>query len=186
MPAADTKPGLQMGETWPAADVPMKGVDGVSILLSEQMGSKGTLVVFICNHCPWSRAWEARITALGNEYLGQGVQSIAINSSNPAAYPDNAYPEMQDRAESVQMKFPYVVDEGAVVARAFGVQKTPEAYVFDAEGKLVYHGAVDDNPNDEAAVTKHYLKDALEALVKGHEVPISETGTLGCSLGLGS
>lgn len=179
-------PGLTMGQTWPASDVPMMGVDGTSVMLSEQLGAKGTMVVFLCNHCPWSRAWEGRITALGNEYLDQGVQSVAINSSNPAAYPEDAYPEMQDRAESVQMKFPYVVDEGAVVARAFGVQKTPEAFVFNGMGELVYHGAVDDNPNDPSAATKHYLRDALDAVVTGKNVPVAETGTLGCSLGLGS
>jgi hypothetical protein len=80
------------------------------------------------------------------------------------------------------MRFPYVVDATSNVARAFGATKTPEAFLFDKEGKLVYHGAIDDNGQEPAKVEKNYLKDALEAVLSGGEIAVKETKSIGCSI----
>jgi hypothetical protein len=93
---------------------------------------------------------------------------------------------MQARAKSVGYKFPYVVDAASEVGRAFGATRTPEAFLFDARGKLVYHGAVDDNAHEEDAVQHHWLDDAVVAVAGGKAVPVSESKALGCSIKLRS
>ena len=103
------------------------------------------LVVFTCNACPYAKAWEERIVALGNEYRAQGIGAIAINANDPAIVAGDSYDGMQEVAKERNLQFPYVVDAGSQVARAFGATRTPEAFLFDAEGKLVYHGTIDDN-----------------------------------------
>jgi peroxiredoxin len=89
---------------------------------------------------------------------------------------------MQQRAKEAGMKFPYVVDATSSVAKAFGATRTPEAFLFDKNGKLVYHGAVDDNKEDPKAVTNPYLKNALDAVVAGTDVAVKETKSIGCGI----
>ena len=89
---------------------------------------------------------------------------------------------MQQRAKSNKIAYPYVVDATSDVARAFGATRTPEAFLFGADGKLVYHGTIDDNGEDAAKVEKSYLKDALEAVVKGQDVAVKETKSIGCGI----
>ena len=146
------------------------------------MGPKGLLVVFSCNHCPWVQRWEERIVALGNSYQAKGIAVVAVNSNDTAEYPDDDFEHMQARAKEKGYAFPYVVDATSDVARAFGASKTPEAFLFDAAGRLVYTGTIDDNAKDAAAVTATYLKDALEAVASGGAVPMAKTKALGCSI----
>lgn len=173
---------LNIGETAPKRDVAMKGADGKSYTLGQVAGSKGTLVVFTCNHCPFAKAWEERIVAIGNSYPAKGVSVIAINSNDPAVAADDGYEGMQARAKERGMTFPYVMDETSGVARAFGASKTPEVFLFDAAGKLIYHGAIDDNSKEPEKVEQRYLHDALEATVAGRAVPVAETKALGCGI----
>jgi hypothetical protein len=181
--AEDSHPaGLAIGDAAPMTDVKMKSVDGKDVTIASVKGEKGTLVVFSCNHCPWAKAWESRIVELGNAYPKRGVGMIVINSNDPTAYEEDAYPAMQQRAHQRGMKYPYVVDATSGVARAFGAAHTPEAFLFDAKGKLVYHGTVDDNAHEPDQVEHRYLRDALDAVVAGHEVAVKETKALGCSI----
>ncbi|MEW6335949.1 MAG: thioredoxin family protein [Acidobacteriota bacterium] len=173
---------LELGAAMPSRDVKMKNVNGQTLSLAGAGGEKGTLVVFSCNHCPYVKAWEERITALGNEYLRKGIGVVAVNSNDAAEYPDDDLPAMQARARERGFEFPYVVDATSNVARAFGATKTPEAFLFDAAGRLVYHGTIDDNAQDPAKVGKRYLRDALEDLLAGREVAVKETKALGCSI----
>ncbi len=172
---------LELGDVAPKSDVKMKNVDGKELSVADVKGVKGTLVIFSCNHCPFVKAWEERITALGNGALKQGVGVIQINSNDPAKAGDT-YEAMQDRAKARGFQFPYVVDADSGVARAFGATRTPEVLLFDAAGKLVYHGAIDDNHKDAAAAKEHYLKDALDALVAGKEITVKTTKAVGCSI----
>lgn len=172
---------LELGDVAPKSDVKMKNVDGKELSVADVKGVKGTLVIFSCNHCPFVKAWEERITALGNGALKQGVGVIQINSNDPAKAGDT-YEAMQDRAKARGFQFPYVVDADSGVARAFGATRTPEVFLFDAAGKLVYHGAIDDNHKDAAAAKEHYLKDALDALVAGKEITVKTTKAVGCSI----
>lgn len=173
---------LQLGDALPQRDVKMRNVDGRQLSIADIAGSKGTLVIFTCNHCPWAKAWETRIAALGNTYRQRGIGVIAINANDPAAHAEDRFDEMVARAKEKDFQYAYVVDAGSTVARAFGAERTPEAFVFDAAGKLVYHGTIDDNAEDPGHVKQHFLADALEAVATGKPVSTAETKSLGCSI----
>ena len=173
---------LAIGAAAPMKDVKLRNVDGRELTIAEVAGAKGTLVVFTCNHCPYAKAWESRIVALGNAASKRGVGVIAINSNDPAVAAEDGYEQMQQRAKDKGFEFPYVVDSTSNVARAFGATRTPEAFLFDAKGVLVYHGTIDDNSEDPAAVEAHYLADAVDALVAGKPVTTAETKALGCGI----
>jgi glutathione peroxidase-family protein len=179
-PAWALKPGDSLPES--VANVKMKGVDGKEVTLKELMGAKGLLVIFSCNHCPWVKAWQARMVALGNEYSQKGVGVVAVNSNDVMVYTDDDMEHMVAQAKEHGYRFPYVMDATSDVARAFGATRTPEAFLFDAQGKLLYHGAIDDNAEKPQEVKKTYLADALEAMVAGKPVPVAETKALGCSI----
>jgi len=175
---------LTLGDRAPAADVKMKNVDGRELTIGEVAGARGTLVIFSCNHCPWVKAWEQRLAELGNACKAKGIGVIVVNPNDPAAYPEDSFEGMQERAKARGFQFPYVVDSTSGVARAFGATRTPEAFLFDAAGALVYHGAIDDNAEDAAKVTKHYLRDALDAVATGARPAIAESKAIGCSIKL--
>ena len=173
---------LAIGASAPNSERKMESVDGVMASVKSAAKEKGVLVIFTCNHCPWVKAWQERTVALANAFSDQGVGVIAINSNDPAANAIDGMEGMQARAEALGMRYPYVVDEGSLMARAFGATKTPEFFLFDADLELVYHGAIDDNAQKPEQVTKTYLHDALSALVAGQPITISETKALGCGI----
>jgi len=173
---------LALGSPAPMTDVKMKNVDGKDVTIAQAKGEKGTLVVFTCNHCPYSKGWEERIVAMGNEYSKRGIGVIAVNSNDPAVAAEDDFGAMRSRAKERGMAFPYVVDATSGVAKAFGATRTPEAFVFDASGKLVYHGTIDDNMQNASAVKETYLKDALESVATGKDVAVKETKALGCGI----
>jgi peroxiredoxin len=180
--AAPAPTPLALGSTIPMADTKLKNVDGKEVTLAGEKGSKGTLVVFTCNACPWAKKWEGRLASLGNEAEKKGIGVIAVNSNDPGKNPEDGYDVMQARAKSRSMKFPYAVDGTSDLARAFGASRTPEVFLFDAGGKLVYHGAIDDNADDAKKVAKPYLKDAVNAVAAGKAVPTAQTKALGCGI----
>lgn len=164
------------------ATVKMKNVNGKELSIADARKAKGTLVVFSCNACPWVKAWETRIVELGNASLKRGIGVIVINANDPNVNKQDGYDVMKERAKQRKMQFPYVVDATSDVARAFGATKTPEAYLFGADGKLVYHGAIDDNAHEPGKVEARYLQDAVDAVVAGKAVATQETKALGCSI----
>jgi peroxiredoxin len=174
---------LALGATAPLASTKMRSVtDGKATSIAEVKGAKGTLVVFTCNNCPFARAWEERIVELGNSYSKQGVGVLLVNANDPAVARGDTFDLVQARAKERGMQFPYVIDEGGQLARAFGASVTPEAFLFDKAGKLAYHGTIDDNHQDPAKVTRHYLKDALDATIAGKPPATAETKSLGCGI----
>ncbi len=180
--AAPARAQLALGDAMPMGDVKMKNVTGKDLTLASSAGKQGTLVVFTCNACPWAKKWQTRVAEIGNSALAAGLGVVAINSNDPSLNAEDGYKEMQKRAKDLGFKFPYVVDATSDVARSFGATRTPEAFVFDAGGKLVYHGTVDDNANDAAAVKDAWLKDAVSAVAEGKAVSVAETKALGCSI----
>jgi peroxiredoxin len=169
--APSTPAVLALGASIPMADAKLKNVDGKEVTIAGAKGAKGTLVVFTCNACPWAKKWEGRVASIGNDAVKRGIGVIAINSNDPAKNPEDGYDVMQARAKKHDMKFAYAVDGTSEVATAFGASRTPEIFLFDAAGKLVYHGTVDDNADDAGKVTKPYLKDA-----------VVETKAMGCGI----
>jgi len=179
----DTVTPLAIGSKAPMSDTKMKSAtDGKEYSIASVAGKKGTLVVFTCNHCPWAKAWESRIVALGNDFTKKGVGVITINSNDPSAYAEDDFANMQEKAKADKMAYPYVVDATSNFARAFGASHTPEAYLFDKDGKLVYHGGIDDNAKEPDQVKDKYLEVALTSVVAGKPVAQAETKALGCGI----
>jgi peroxiredoxin len=173
---------LAIGSPMPSADVKMKNVNGTEMTLAQIKKPAGTLVFFTCNHCPFAKAWESRIVELGNTYEAKGIGVVAVNANDPKVAAEDDFDGMQKRAKDRGMQFPYVVDATSNVARAFGATRTPEAFLFDKDGKLVYHGTIDDNGEEPSKVEKTYLKDALDAVASGKEVAVKETKSIGCGI----
>jgi thiol-disulfide isomerase/thioredoxin len=178
---AGAKP-LALGGKAPLATTEMKSVDGTTTSIAKVAGKKGTLVIFTCNSCPWVKAWESRMAEIGNAWVRKDVGVIMINPNDPSQSTEDGFEEMVVRAKKLGIAFPYAVDATSDIARAFGATRTPEAYLFDANGRLVYHGAIDDNARKPGEVTERYLADALNAVAAGKDVAITETKALGCTI----
>ena len=163
-------------------DFSLPATDGKTYGLTDIAGDKGTALIFTCNHCPFVRAWDDRLVGLGSEFMGQGVGFGAISSNDPAQYPTDDFAHMQERGQELGMPYPYLYDESQEVARAYGAERTPEIFLFDAAGKLQYHGTIDDSYEDESAVQSTYLRDALAAVVAGDRVPVADTAPVGCTI----
>lgn len=175
--------GYKVGDV--ATDFSLKNIDGKKVSLKDFKDAKGYIVVFTCNHCPYAKAYEDRIVALDKKYKKQGYPVIAINPNNPEKLKDDSFENMQVRAKEKGFTFPYLLDEGQKIYPQYGATKTPHVYVLQktAKGNVVkYIGAIDDNYEDEAAVTKKYVEDAVNSLLKGKEVSVKETKAIGCSI----
>jgi peroxiredoxin len=171
---------IKNGDAAVAFELP--GVDGETYSLSSiSEGKAATAVVFTCNHCPYVLAWLDRLIAAANDYAGQGVAFVGINANDPVKYPADSFVGMQRLAQERGLPFPYLHDETQEVATAYGAQRTPEIFLFDAGLKLRYHGAPDDN-YDEAAARVPYLRNALDAVLAGQAPPVAETPPVGCTI----
>jgi peroxiredoxin len=164
-----------------APDFELPGVDGRTHSLGEYADAPVLVLVQSCNHCPYVLAWEGRINALQREYAERGVRIVAISSNDAEAYPADSFERMVEHAREAGYQFDYLYDESQEVARALGSERTPECFVYDAERRLVYHGAVDDN-REQALVTQHYLRDAIEAALAGETPPLTDTPSVGCTV----
>jgi len=161
----------------------LKNVDGKMVSTDElSKGKQATVIVFSCNHCPYVQAWEDRMIQSGKAYGPQGVAFALINANDPVKYSEDSYPEMIKRAKNKGYPFPYLHDEDQSVARAYGATRTPEVFLFDAQGILRYHGRIDDNYEDPKKVRSQDLKDALEAVMAGRAPSVSETPIVGCTI----
>jgi peroxiredoxin len=170
---------IALGVTAPSFDLP--GVDGRNHTLDEYADAPVLVLVQSCNHCPYVQAWEDRLNETQRDYADRGVRIVAISSNDADAYPEDGFPEMQRRAGSKGFAFDYLHDADQAVAQTLGSSRTPEVFLFDRERRLAYHGAIDDS-RDETAVTQHYLRDALDAVLQGREPPVAETQPVGCTV----
>lgn len=177
-----TLPTLAIGAAYPKADLLMRSVAHGKVSLAKLKQNKGLLVVFSCNHCPYVKAWDARLAALGNRFVKRGIGVIAVNANNPKVYGEDDFDGMKTRAKKLSLAYPYAVDPKGVLARAFGAYRTPEVFLFGKDGTLVYHGAIDDNASEPQKVTQHYLADALEAVAQGKKPPLERTPSVGCGI----
>lgn len=172
---------LQIGDPAPLPAKTLGNYDGKNMTLADIKGANGKLVIFSCNQCPYSNAWEARIVEIGNMYAGKGIGVVMINSNEATRIPGETASANKKRAETTKMNFPYVIDADSELARAFGATRTPEVFLFDKNNKLVYHGAVDDSA-DAAKMKEPYLKNALDALLDAKPIAKSETKFIGCGI----
>jgi peroxiredoxin len=160
----------------------LPGVDGGDHALEGYDDRRALAVIFSCNHCPYAQAWEDRMVQIQADYADRGVQLIAINANDAKKYPTDSFEAMKRRADQKQFNFPYLYDESQEVAHAYGAERTPEVFLFDAGRILRYHGAIDDNYDNPGAVRNSYLRDALEAVLAGEEPAVNSTQPVGCTI----
>ena len=160
----------------------MKDVTGKNITLREARKENGLLVMFSCNTCPVVIVNQQRTAAISKFATDQKIGVILLNSNED--YRDGAdSPEaMKKYADNQQYQWYYAIDKNSELADAFGAKRTPECFLFDKNGKLVYHGAIDDNPQDEASSKRQHLKEAITEMNAGKPVSVAETRSVGCSI----
>jgi peroxiredoxin len=172
--------GYRVGDV--ARDFNLKNVDGKMVSLSKMKKTKGYVVIFTCNHCPFAVAYEDRIIALHNKYAKKGFPVVAINPNDKDIQPADSYENMQKRAKEKGFPFVYLYDETQEIARAYGATRTPHVYLLDKNLRVRYIGAIDDNHEEPGAVKERYLENAIEALLAGKEPTRTETKAIGCTI----
>jgi len=180
--ASPVRNGYDVGDT--ATDFKLKNVDGKMISLADYKTAKGFIVVFDCNTCPYSKAYNDRIVALNKKYAND-FPLIAINSNSPEESSGDSFEEMVRYAKSNGYDFPYLVDETQQIARTYGATNTPHVFILNkTQGvlKVAYIGTIDDNARNATSVTKRYVEDAVDALLAGKPVPTTKTKALGCGI----
>ena len=167
------------------ADFSLKNVDGKMVSLSGQSNAKGAIVIFTCNHCPFSKAYEDRIIELHKKYAAKGYPVVAINPNDKDKSPDDSFEKMQERAKEKAFPFPYLYDETQNTAKTFGAARTPHVFIVQKEQKdwvVKYIGAIDNNTEDASKADKKYAEDALAALLAGKNPEVAETKAIGCTI----
>lgn len=158
-------------------------VSGRTMRLADLQSSRATVILFICNHCPYVKHVDRALVDLANDYMPRGVSFIAISANDPAQYPEDAPDKMRAEAQRVGYPFPYLFDETQEVARSYGAVCTPDTFIFDGEMKLVYRGQLDDTrPNSGRPATAADVRAALDAILSGQPVNPVQKPSVGCSI----
>lgn len=175
--------GYQVGDA--VAGFKLKNIDGRIVSLADYNNAKGIIVIFTSNHCPFAKAYEDRIIALNNKYSSRSFPVIAINPSDPGTHMDDSFEKMKERASTKGYTYPYLEDDAQTTARAFGVARTPQAFVLTrTNGKftVAYIGMLDDNPQDPAGANKFYVDEAVTNILEGKPVVTMSTKPIGCAI----
>lgn len=180
--SAQQKEELAIGSTIPMASYEMVGTDGKVYTLERVKKDNGLLVVFSCNTCPYVLAWQDRYNPLAAFCEKNGVGMLAVNPNEAYRDGDDSPEAMKAHAEKNDYQFPYVIDTNHQLADVMGATRTPHIYLFNAEGVLVYRGAIDDNYRDAEKVEQKYLEEAIQAMVSGQEIAKKTSKSLGCSI----
>lgn len=158
-------------------------VSGNTLSLSELQGDKATLVMFICNHCPYVLHVNDELVRIANDYQPRGVSFIAISSNDVENYPQDSPELMKVLAKDVGYTFPYLYDETQEVAKAYQAACTPDFFLFDHVLKCVYRGQLDNSrPNSQIPITGKDLRNALDALLSGEKISENQIPSIGCNI----
>lgn len=166
-------------------DFTLKNIDGTMISLSSYTKNDGVVIVFTCNHCPYSKLYEDRIVALDASMKKKKYSVLAINPNDPIAYPGDSFENMIVRAKEKKFTFPYVIDETQEIAKKFGATRTPHFFILKKVNnsfEIAYIGALDDNAQEPDSVTVNYVEKAVDAIQKGDKVEPASTKAIGCSI----
>lgn len=172
---------LALNAPIPQADTKMKDVSGKEVSLNEAKKAKGLLVIFSCNTCPYVKLSESRIKEAAEFCSKNDIGCILVNSNEAQRGEDDSFDEMVKYYNAQALNCFYVLDLKSAVANAFGATRTPQCFLFNSTS-LIYKGAIDDNVKDVSAVKLNYLKDALNALIKGGTPSLQETKSIGCTI----
>ncbi|HYV53087.1 MAG TPA: thioredoxin family protein [Chitinophagaceae bacterium] len=178
-PVADPLP---IGSTIPKAEVKMKDISGKEVSFKDAIKKNGLLVMFSCNTCPVVHKYESRTVAICKKALDKNIGVILLNSNEASRDDGDSYDDMKDYAKKLGYTWNYVVDTKSTMADAFGANRTPECFLFDKNGKLVYHGAIDDNSAGPDEVTRKHLSIAIDESIAGKDVSTKNTRSVGCSI----
>ncbi len=171
---------LSLGTTLPSFSLP-NVVSGKTVSSADFSG-KPFLVMFICRHCPYVKHVQDELAKVGKDYKDK-IGIVAISSNDIAAYPEDGPASLKEQAEEVGFSFPYLFDESQDVAKAFTASCTPDLFLFDNEGKLVYHGQLDDSrPDSSIPVTGKDLRAAIDAILSGQSVSGDQKPSIGCGI----
>lgn len=176
-------PAYEVGDS--VTDFKLKNVDGKMVSLSEYADKKGAIVVFDCNTCPYSKAYNDRIIGLHDKYGSKGFPVIAINPNDAEISPGDSFKEMVAQSKKKGYTFPYLQDESQQVARSFGATNTPHVFVLKKEGqnfKVAYIGTIDNNSRNASAATKKYVEEAVDALLDDKSIATTRTKAIGCGI----
>lgn len=167
---------------WPLPTFSLPGVDGKTYTNSDFSNGKALWVMFICNHCPYVKAVEARILKTAALLQERGCKVVAICSNNAADYPEDSFENLKKNWEAKKFSFPYLWDESQEVAKKFGAVCTPDFYLFDSKNELAYRGQLDDSWKDAALVKSEDLKQAALTLCEGKTLSGPQVSSMGCSI----
>ena len=172
---------LPLGTKAPGFSLP--NIDGSTVSLSDLAGSKGLLVVFMCNHCPFVKHLRTQLAEFATEYQAKGLAVVGISSNDVANYGDDSPEKMQEEAADAGYTFPYLYDESQDVAKAYRAACTPDFFLFDADQSLVYRGQFDDSrPGNEKPINGADLRAASDAVLAGEDVSPEQTPAIGCNI----
>jgi len=157
-------------------------VDGTNVGADYLRSGKAALVVFTCNHCPYVKGTELMLLDIVKRFAPLGLRTVAINANDPVAYPDDSFEKMREKSNTLKLPYPYLWDESQAVARTFDAACTPECYLFDSSGALVFHGAITDRPKESAAPRADFLSPVIEATLAGRAPAQTFAHPIGCSI----
>ncbi len=180
---APIKTGYEIGDI--ATDFSLKNINDKMVSLKDYKAAQGFIVIFTCNHCPYSVAYEDRIISIDKKFKEKGYPVIAINPNNPTAYPEDSFDNMKVRAKEKGFTFPYLFDAGQKIFPQYGATKTPHVFLLqkeDGNNVVKYIGAIDDNHKDAKAIKNDYLSNAVNQLLNNEEVNPTKTVAIGCSI----
>jgi len=167
---------------WKAHDFALKGVDGKTYGLADVRGPNGTLVAFICNHCPYVKAVIGRLVEEASALRDIGIGMIAVMPNDTASYPDDSFENMKAFARRHGFTFPYVIDETQELARAYGAQCTPDFFGFNAQDELQYRGRLDASRATLVQGARRDLYEAMRQVAETGRGPAEQTASMGCSI----
>ncbi len=173
---------LPIGASIPKPDLKLKDISGKEVSLKDAKKKNGLLVMFSCNTCPWVIKNQSRTAEIANYALSKEVGVILLNSNEGQRDDADSYAEMKKYAAAQGYKWYYAVDANNVLADEFGANRTPEVFLFNGEGKHVYHGAIDDNPGDASGVNRKHLQVAIDEMIAGKDVTQKESRSMGCQI----
>ncbi len=174
---------IDLGTTIPKADLKMvNAMNDQRTSLNDHKKNNGILVIFSCNTCPFVVNQEDRIRNIQRDAQRMMIGVVMVNSNAGKRNGEDSQAEMKKYGNDQKFLAPYLVDSMSILADAFGATRTPECFLFDKDGKLVYRGSIDDSPKDQKAVKQHYLVDAMTAVSKGNAVAVGTTVSSGCTI----
>ncbi len=167
----------------PALDFSLPGIDGRTSSLADCRGEKGTLIMFICNHCPYVQAIQERLVRDTRELLEHGIKSVAIMANDTADYPEDSFDNMKKVAKKYGYPFPYLIDESQEIAKAYGAVCTPDFFGYNADLKLQYRGRLDASRTSPApANARRDLFEGMKQIAQTGQGPKEQIASMGCSI----